>query len=71
MSESIQYQTIEDMVGEVRCGNLDFLEPVLASGDCINSLSDGGAHCGTICDAAATTFLLQHWVRDRVKCPKP
>ena len=35
------------------------------SEDCVNSLSDGGAHCGTICDAAATTFMLQHWVRDR------
>jgi len=46
-------------------GNLNFLEEVLRSGDCVNSLSDGGAHCGTICDAAATTFLLQHWVRDR------
>ena len=48
-------------------GNLDFLEPILASDDCVNSLSDGGAHCGTICDAAATTFLLQHWVRDRAR----
>ena len=46
-------------------GNLDFLEGALFSDDCINSLSDGGAHCGTICDAAATTFMLQHWVRDR------
>ncbi len=46
-------------------GNLNFLEPVLQADDCVNSLSDGGAHCGTICDAAATTFLLQHWVRDR------
>ena len=46
-------------------GNLDFLEPALDSDDCVNSLSDGGAHCGTICDAAATTFMLQHWVRDR------
>ena len=46
-------------------GNLDFLEPILQSQDCVNSLSDGGAHCGTICDAAAPTFLLQHWVRDR------
>lgn len=46
-------------------GNLNFLEPVLASDDCVNSLSDGGAHCGTICDAAAPTFMLQHWVRDR------
>jgi N-acyl-D-aspartate/D-glutamate deacylase len=46
-------------------GNLKFLEPVLQSDDCINSLSDGGAHCGTICDAASPTFMLQHWVRDR------
>ncbi|WP_448585536.1 N-acyl-D-amino-acid deacylase family protein [Thermaurantiacus sp.] len=46
-------------------GNLDFLEPVLRRPDTVNSLSDGGAHCGTICDAAAPTFLLQHWVRDR------
>ena len=48
-------------------GNLDFVEPVLRSDDCLNSLSDGGAHCGTICDAAATTFMLEYWVRDRVK----
>ncbi len=46
-------------------GNLDFLEPVLRRADTVNSLSDGGAHCGTICDAASTTFFLQHWVRDR------
>ena len=29
------------------------------------SLSDGGAHVGTICDASFPTTLLQHWVRDR------
>lgn len=46
-------------------GNLDFLEELQASDDCVNSLSDGGAHCGTICDAASPTFMLQHWVRDR------
>ncbi len=46
-------------------GNLDFLEPILRREDTVNALSDGGAHCGTICDAAAPTFLLQHWVRDR------
>jgi len=46
-------------------GNLDFLEALQARDDCINSLSDGGAHCGTICDAASPTFMLQHWVRDR------
>jgi N-acyl-D-aspartate/D-glutamate deacylase len=46
-------------------GNLDFLEPLQAADDTVNSLSDGGAHCGTICDAALPTFMLQHWVRDR------
>ncbi|MBC7522016.1 MAG: amidohydrolase family protein, partial [Sandarakinorhabdus sp.] len=46
-------------------GNLDFIEGLLARDDTVISLSDGGAHCGTICDAASPTFLLQHWVRDR------
>jgi N-acyl-D-amino-acid deacylase len=46
-------------------GNLDFLEALQDRDDCVNSLSDGGAHCGTICDAASPTFMLEHWVRDR------
>jgi N-acyl-D-aspartate/D-glutamate deacylase len=46
-------------------GNLDFVEGLLQRDDVVISLSDGGAHCGTICDAASPTFLLQHWVRDR------
>jgi N-acyl-D-amino-acid deacylase len=48
-----------------RDGNLNFLEDLQLSDDTVNSLSDGGAHCGTICDAASPTFMLQHWVRDR------
>ncbi len=48
-----------------RDGNLNFLEDLQMSDDTVNSLSDGGAHCGTICDAASPTFMLQHWVRDR------
>ena len=48
-------------------GNLDFLEQLQQRGDTVNSLSDGGAHCGTICDAASPTFMLQHWVRDRAR----
>ena len=28
-------------------------------------LSDGGAHCGAICDAGMPTFMLTHWTRDR------
>lgn len=48
-----------------RDGNLNFLEELQTRDDCVNSLSDGGAHCGTICDAASPTFMLQHWVRGR------
>jgi N-acyl-D-aspartate/D-glutamate deacylase len=33
-------------------------------------LGDGGAHCGAICDASMTTFLLTHWVRDRARGPR-
>ncbi len=46
-------------------GNLDFLEALQTRDDCVNSLSDGGAHCGTICDAASPTFMLEHWVKGR------
>jgi N-acyl-D-aspartate/D-glutamate deacylase len=46
-------------------GNLDFLETLQQSEDTVNSLSDGGAHCGTICDAASPTFMLEHWVKNR------
>jgi N-acyl-D-aspartate/D-glutamate deacylase len=54
-----------------RDGNLNFLEELQAREDCVNSLSDGGAHCGTICDAASPTFMLQHWVRDRARARIP
>jgi N-acyl-D-aspartate/D-glutamate deacylase len=33
-------------------------------------LSDGGAHCGLICDASMPTFLLTHWARDRRRGPR-
>ncbi len=46
-------------------GNLDFVHGLLNRDDTLVSLSDGGAHCGTICDAAAPTFLLSYWARDR------
>ena len=48
-------------------GNLDFVQPLLGRDDTVISLSDGGAHCGTICDAASPTFLLQYWARDRAR----
>jgi N-acyl-D-aspartate/D-glutamate deacylase len=33
-------------------------------------LSDGGAHCGLICDASMPSTLLTHWVRDRSRGPR-
>jgi N-acyl-D-aspartate/D-glutamate deacylase len=33
-------------------------------------LGDGGAHCGMICDASIQTFMLTHWIRDRVRGEK-
>ena len=48
-------------------GNLDFVKGLLERDDTVISLSDGGAHCGTICDAASPTFLLTHWVKGRVR----
>jgi len=34
------------------------------------SLADGGAHCGSICDAGTPTFMLTHWARDRTRGDK-
>ncbi len=33
-------------------------------------LSDGGAHCGAICDASIPTYLLTCWARDRKRGPR-
>ncbi len=33
-------------------------------------LSDGGAHCGLICDVSFPTYLLTHWVLGRTRGPR-
>ena len=48
-------------------GSLDTVRRMLAHPRALCSLSDAGAHVGTVCDASFTTFMLTHWVRDRVK----
>ena len=45
--------------------SFDAILPQLGNPNTILSLSDGGAHCGVICDASMPTYLLTHWVRDR------
>ena len=46
-------------------GNLETVRAMLSHPRALQSLSDSGAHVGTVCDASFTTFMLTHWVRDR------
>ena len=46
-------------------GSLDAVRKMLDHPRALSSLSDAGAHVGTVCDASFTTFMLTHWVRDR------
>jgi N-acyl-D-aspartate/D-glutamate deacylase len=48
-------------------GNLDCVHEMLRDPHAVPGLSDGGAHCGIICDASFPTFLLTHWTRDRTR----
>ncbi len=48
-------------------GNLEPIREMMMHPQSVFSLSDGGAHCGLICDASMPTFLLTHWVRDRTR----
>jgi len=50
--------------------SFDALRPLLTDDATILSLSDGGAHCGVICDAGMPTYLLTYWVRDRRRGPR-
>src|SRR5207237_10783636 len=45
--------------------NHDAIREMMTHPRTILGLSDGGAHCGLVCDASMPTFLLTHWVPDR------
>jgi len=51
-------------------GNLDAVHEMLRDPHSVPGLSDGGAHCGIICDASFPTYLLTHWTRDRSRGEK-
>ena len=51
-------------------GNHDAIYEMMSHPAAVSGLSDGGAHCGMICDASYPTFLLSHWARDRHRGPK-
>lgn len=46
-------------------GNLEAIKEMLLHPQTALGLSDGGAHCGVICDASMPTTMLAHFVRDR------
>ena len=44
---------------------LEFVETFYKLKSSVAGVSDGGAHCGLICDASMPTTNLSHWARDR------
>src|SRR5690606_19077106 len=46
-------------------GDLSLVREQLLDPGAVLGLGDGGAHCGLLCDASVTTYMLAHWVRDR------
>ncbi len=48
-------------------GSLEPVREMLLHPRSASGLADGGAHCGTICDASLPTFMLTHWARDRTR----
>jgi N-acyl-D-aspartate/D-glutamate deacylase len=46
-------------------GNHDVVREMNLAEGTVPGLSDGGAHCGIICDASFPTYMLTHWARDR------
>lgn len=51
-------------------GDLSYVQEMMEHPHTVMGLSDGGAHCGTICDASFPTTTIQHWGRDRSRGPR-
>jgi N-acyl-D-amino-acid deacylase len=50
-------------------GNQDAVREMLLHPAGAAGLSDGGAHCGMICDASYPTYLLSFWAKGRTRGP--
>lgn len=53
-------------LGNLHEGRLDVLLDIMNRDDAVIGLGDGGAHYAAICDASYPTYMLTHWVRDRI-----
>jgi N-acyl-D-aspartate/D-glutamate deacylase len=58
---ALLYCTFANYLG----GSLEASLEMMKHPHAVLGLGDGGAHCGTICDGSAPTFMLTHWARDR------
>ncbi len=47
--------------------NFDAIHEMITDPTTVLGLSDGGAHCGLICDVSMPTYLLTHWVTGRTR----
>jgi len=54
-------------MGNYAEGSLDAVRDMICRPGTLVGGGDGGAHVTVICDASYPTFMLQHWVRDRVR----
>jgi N-acyl-D-aspartate/D-glutamate deacylase len=52
-------------MGNYADGDLNAVREMMMHPHVVVGAADGGAHVNVICDATYTTFMLQHWVRDR------
>ena len=50
-------------------GNLESQRKAIEHPNSVFGLSDGGAHCGVLCDASVPTYMLAYMTRDRVRGP--
>ncbi len=50
-------------------GNLELQRTAIEDQRSVFGLSDGGAHCATLCDASVPTYMLAYMARDRTKGP--
>ncbi len=56
-------------LGNYHDGDHEAIREMLNHPAVVPGASDGGAHCGLICDASFPTYLLTHWARDRSRGP--
>jgi N-acyl-D-aspartate/D-glutamate deacylase len=51
-------------------GDHEVVRALMTDPATVHGLSDGGAHCGLICDSSTPTYMLTHWARDRKRGAK-